>query len=253
MSLSRLATAYPKIPILASENWNLWMAEIKMLLIREKLWSVASGREKKSATRSADSGDWEEKAERAVATIFPFLDDTAKRLYGDEMDPVVLLEKLKKTYEIQGFSATFIVWKRLLGAKVEGSVQDFVAEVQGDAQILKAAKYTLDDGLIAAVLLAGLPEEYSPFITSVTQALRTNTVVLDTLISQILDESARVSIPEVADGLRNMALAAQKKGPGCWHCGLMSHKEANCWKKYPDKALGGQQKKKDDEEENLTL
>jgi hypothetical protein len=217
-----MATAYPKIPILSAENWNLWIAEVKMLLIWEKLWSVASGREAKPATDSTGFAEWEEKAERAVPTIFPFLDDT--------------WENLKKMYEIQGFSATFIVWKRFLGAKVDDSVRRYVAGIQEDAQILKAANYTLDDGLIAAVLLAGLPEEYKPFITSVTQSLRTNAVVLDTLVSQILEESVRVGFPEVKDGIKNMALAARGKGPECWHCGIKGHKEENCWKKYPDKA-----------------
>jgi len=232
----------PKIPILTTENWNLWKAEVKMLLIREKLWAVVCGRDEKpetdgtTATAKKNMAEWEDKAERATATIFPFLDGSAKKLLNTEelMNPVLLWSKLKSMYEVHGFSATFVIWKRLLGAKSEdfGSVQLYVADIQENVQILRAAEYTLDDGLIAAVLLAGLPRAYDPFITSVTQSLRTDSVKIDTLIPQILDEATRVG---GENGIKDLALHVHSKGPGCWHCGILGHKEATCWKKYPEK------------------
>ena len=86
----------PKVPVLTSENWNLWKVEMKMLLIREKLWAIVCGREEKpptdgtSAAAKRSLAEWEEKAERAVATIFPFLEPSAKKLLGEELNPLKL-------------------------------------------------------------------------------------------------------------------------------------------------------------------
>jgi hypothetical protein len=90
----------PKVPVLTSENWNLWKTEMKMLLIREKLWAIVCGREEKpptdgtSAAAKRSLAEWEEKAERAVATVFPFLEPSAKKLLGEELNPLELWKKL---------------------------------------------------------------------------------------------------------------------------------------------------------------
>ena len=128
-----------------------------------------------------------------------------------------------------------MVWKRLLGARADENIQVYVLGIQENAQILRSAGYTLNNELIAAVLLAGLPSEYGPFITSVTQSLRTNSVNVDALVLQILDEATRLGDSGMENGIRSMALASRGKGPTCWYCHESGHKEENCWKKYPDK------------------
>jgi hypothetical protein len=91
---------------------------------------------------------------------------------------------------------------------------------------LRAVGYTLDNELIAAVLLAGLPLEYGPFITSITQSLRTSSVNIDTLVSQVLDEAIRVRVVEVESGIgNNYAMVVKGKGLKCWYCGIVGHKE----------------------------
>jgi hypothetical protein len=256
-------TWLPKVPVLTQENYNLWKVEMKMLLIREKLWAVVSGRDEKPSTEGSAAStkkalvEWEEKAERAYATIFPFLEPSAKTLLGEELDPVELWSKLKKMYEIQGFSASFMVWKRLLGARASDDIRAYVSGIQENAQILRAAGHTLDNELITAVLLAGLPPEYGSFITLVTQSLRTNSVDIDALVSQILDEAMRVGDSGIEAGTRNVALVStklecwvchetghkaatcRKKGKIGRYCGFCdmrdSHTEETCWKKYPEK------------------
>jgi hypothetical protein len=122
---------------------------------------------------------------------------------------------------------------------------------------LRAAGHTLDNELIAAVLLAGLLPEYGSFITSVTQSLRTNLVDIDALVSQILDKAMRIGDSGIENGIRNMAIVStklecwschkighkaadcRKKGKTGRYCGFCdirdSHTEENCWKKYPEK------------------
>jgi hypothetical protein len=100
---------------------------MKMLLIREKLWAVVSSCDKKPFAKGLAAftkkalAEWEEKAERAYATILPFLKPFAKTLLREELDLVELWLKLKKMYEVQGFSVSFIVWKRHLRARARTS------------------------------------------------------------------------------------------------------------------------------------
>ena len=81
-----------------------------MHLIWESLWGYVDG----TVVKPTDQGTeafraWKEKAEKAVATIFPFLDPMAQQLLGDLMDPSALWEKIRKFYEVHGFSAMFVV------------------------------------------------------------------------------------------------------------------------------------------------
>jgi hypothetical protein len=72
-TMSVSTTWLPKVPVLTQENYNLWKVEVKMLLIREKLWAVVSGRDEKPSTEGSAAStkkalmEWEEKTERAYA------------------------------------------------------------------------------------------------------------------------------------------------------------------------------------------
>jgi hypothetical protein len=136
--MSATTAAIVKIPLLTNRNWPTWKVQMKMHLIRESLWGYVDGTEawptaqdKENITKKEQEAlkVWKDKAEKAVATIFPFLDPTAQQLLGDLMDPSALWEKIKKLYEVHGFSATFVIWKRLLGAKADKGPLEYAAKI----------------------------------------------------------------------------------------------------------------------------
>jgi hypothetical protein len=94
---------------------------------------------------------------------------------------------------------------------------------------LRTASHTLDNELIAAVLLAELPLEYGLFITLVMQSLCTNLVNIDALVSQILDEAMRIRDFGIENSIRNMAIVSTKLE--CWSCHEIRDKAADCRKK----------------------
>lgn len=104
-----------------------------MHLIRESLWDYVDSTEAKPKVTDVEKlalKAWKDKAEKAVATIFPFLESSTQQLLGEVVDPTVLWANIRALHKIHCFSATFVVWKRLLGTKAEDKIQGYVAKIQ---------------------------------------------------------------------------------------------------------------------------
>ena len=84
-----------------------------MLLKSERLWSVVSNRKPQPDGRSEDRPiraqlEWDDKAERTTAMIFPCLTHSAERHVADFEGLVV---ELKEVYSTSGFSARCNIWQ----------------------------------------------------------------------------------------------------------------------------------------------
>jgi hypothetical protein len=63
---------------------------MEMVLVREKLWSVVCERRVKPESGPKAQADYDDDAERATATIFLYLSETAERYVRELRDPVVI-------------------------------------------------------------------------------------------------------------------------------------------------------------------
>jgi hypothetical protein len=72
------------------ENYSIWKSKMEMTLIRERLWSIISQRRTKPETGAKALSDFEEDAERATATIFLHLSETAELYVHDLRNPVTV-------------------------------------------------------------------------------------------------------------------------------------------------------------------
>jgi hypothetical protein len=64
--------------LIGASNYPTWKSKIEMVLVRERLWSIISGRRVKPESGAKALTDFEEDCERATATIFLYLSDTAE-------------------------------------------------------------------------------------------------------------------------------------------------------------------------------
>jgi hypothetical protein len=72
------------------ENYAVWKSKMEMVLIREKLWGIVCERRTKPESGAKAQADFDEDAERATATIFLYLSETAERYVRDVRNPVAL-------------------------------------------------------------------------------------------------------------------------------------------------------------------
>lgn len=113
---------------------------MEMLLIRERLWPIVSQRKTRPVSSSTDSDSdsptkeqlaWDDEAERAMATIFLYLDDSTERHVQNIQDPVELWQKLKDLYGKAGFSARYLLFCQLfsMDLKLYKTMVDYVNTV----------------------------------------------------------------------------------------------------------------------------
>ena len=96
---------------------------MEMALIRERYWGIVAERKLRPESNHARQLEWDDEAERATATIFLCLSESAEKHVQDMRDPVAIWKKLKDVFEVRGFSARFILWRNLFSLKPNGSHQ----------------------------------------------------------------------------------------------------------------------------------
>ena len=80
---------------------------MEMVLIREKLWSIVCERRIKLDSSTKAQTKYNDNAERAIATIFLYLLETAERYIRDLRDPIIIWAKLKEVFATVRFIARY--------------------------------------------------------------------------------------------------------------------------------------------------
>ncbi len=229
-----------------------------MLLIRERLWPIVSQRKTRPVSNPTDDFTkeqlaWDDEAERATATIFLYLDDSTERHVQNLRDPVELWQKLKDLYGKAGFSARYLLFRRLFSLDIRQykNMGDYVNTVRAISHDLKDAGHAVDDEVLTAATLYGLDGTYETFAAFTVQRYRrADDISFDDVVAELLDESRRLDVtPELRQKIglgftgpveRGTALAAYKRGRiTCWHCKKLGHREESCWTKYPEQRPAG--------------
>lgn len=238
ITLTRIMTSFTtvQIPKLMPYSYDSWTTKIKMLLIREKFWSVVCQLKVRPDGGSEDKPteaqvEYDEEVERATATIFLYLSDDTERPVLEITDPVELWEKLKVIYTTTGFTTCFLIWWKLFGSALgaQKSVKDYVNHIRTCGQALKDTACVFPEGILSSVLLNGLGSGYETFVAFITQAycqLEGNK--FGELVAQILDEEKRQEDAELGYlKKKDMAMVA-RTWLTCWYCKRPGYKEETC-------------------------
>lgn len=244
MSTVTSSVTSSRIPLLTSANYDTWKTRMEMLLIRERLWPIVCQRRTRpegfglGEDVSRAQHEFDDEAERATATIFQYLDDSSERMVRDLRDPAELWKKLRDMYSSTGFCTRFGLWRKLLKAHLRdyGSIHEYIESIESSRRQLKDAGFEVDDEIMAAVLLKGLPGSYSDFVASVTEAYELSEAIrYDGLLVLLLAESRRQgderrSDAVIAMGSKKPASAVNGKEPvlRCGSCGKKGHKTKDC-------------------------
>jgi hypothetical protein len=220
-----------------ASNYATWKSKIEMVLIRERLWSIISGRRVKPESGAKALTDFEEDSERATATIFLYLSDTAEQHVRDLRDPIEVWNKLKESFSRVGFAARYNVWKQLFTVEFRNSenIEEYLDRVRGWVNTLREGGAEVSDEIMATVALQGLGKDFDTVISVVTCAKDRPT--FESLRGLLLEEEARK--PKRVQESMTAYAAGERKPVECWHCGKPGHKRDRCFELHPELREGG--------------
>lgn len=240
MSLSDKTFAFSRLK--GQENYEIWALRMESYLIEKNLYN------------SLDN-ELDENTKRALAAIRLALEDGPLLQIQGTQNAKQAWEMLKSLYSSKGFNSEFLTCKELFQTTLENSnnMESYLNTIKRLYDQLKAKGIEIPKQVIIAWTLNNLTDEYNGFVTTISQAYRTNkdAYSLESLFSNLLDESRRYNANEsqslalwIRDNKfhkkekRNIKRLGGEKGPKlyCAYCNKEGHREANCYNRYPNKA-----------------
>lgn len=169
------------------ENYEDWCFAVQNVLVLENMASAITERLPVSPTTSQTNEDAKAKA-KLVLTIDPSLYVHIKHA-ATTYD---LWNKLKNLFDDTGYTRKIGLLRKLINIRLENcdSMTQYVTQIVKISQRLQGAGFKITDEWIGALMLAGLPEKYSPMIMAIEHS--GIDVSADVIKSKLLDVCSEV-------------------------------------------------------------
>ena len=154
-------------------NYATWKIQAKMNLMKEDLFSIATGDETEPDGAEANGGaaavaKFRKRRDKCLALLVLSVDYKLLYLLGDPTDPVVVWNKLQSTFQRKTWANKLRLRRKLYGMKLENS-QDLQAHLKSFIEVfdeLSVIGDALEDEDKVINLLASLPDNYSTLVTA---------------------------------------------------------------------------------------
>ena len=184
-----------RIPkLIGSSNYDIWSIRIEAILVEKGYLKYILSNP--ATINSLDT--LEENAYKATALIKLALEDGPLLQTQYISNPYILWHTLLNLYKAKGFSSEFLLSKELINTTLnsyKGNIEDYINSFKRIINSLEARNIILPSKFVIALLLNNLNKDYEFIVASITQSIRTsnsNTISLDSIITQLLDESRRL-------------------------------------------------------------
>lgn len=218
-----------------SENYSTWAFSVKSLLEYHDLEKCIMP---SASATSAPAETEPDKLKKAKARIILSID---KHLFVHVASCETALEiwlKLKNMYEDNGLSRRIGLLRKLITSNLENfhTMDEYISEIIGTANKLNSIGFVITEEWIGSILLAGLSDEFKPFIMAVE-----NSGAL------ITGDSIKAKLCEMKSSKNDNDSSAffgkkkQKSGDiVCYECNKSGHFRRDCsvWKRKQSKTNG---------------
>ena len=210
-------------------KYELW--EVKFLghLRLQKLYDVVVPRDGENNAPDA------EKNANAFAELVQCLDDRSLALIIREAkdDGRKALTVLRQHYQGKGKPRVIALYTELTSLKLREteSTTDYTLRAEKTATALKSAEETISDGLLVAMVLKGLPENFKTFSTVITQREAQITFAEFKTALRNFEETEKSCKRTIQTG-DNVMVMKQKFQGSCFKCGWKGHKSRDCHSKH---------------------
>lgn len=146
-------------------------------------------------------------------------------------------DHLKKRYEDKGLSRRITLLKQMTQLSLEScnGMQDYINQMSDSWNKLKGINFAITEEWKVSILLAGLSNEFRPFILGLEA--RENEITSDYLIQKLIDNSDEKSGNKSAFSSNNKKKPKfVKKDKNCFNCGKGGHFANDCPEKKKNAA-----------------
>lgn len=208
-----------------SENYHTWVYAIRNIL-------TLKGFQKFIDEESTESDAT--KRDQCKATLALSVDESIYVHIQGHDTPFKIWKALKDLYEDKGLSRKIGLLRNLISTRLETSesMQSYIDNIVTNSNKLTGVGFALTDEWLAAIILAGLTDEYRPFIMGIeasNQAIKS-----DSIISKLLDTPTRTN--SNAEALFSKSKSGVKRKVKCFYCKKKGHTANECRVKKSDEA-----------------
>lgn len=146
------------------ENYEDWCFAVENVLVLEGMASAIKERLPSTPTAQQISEDAKAKA-KIVLTIDPSLYAHIRHA----QTAYDLWHKLKQMFDDAGYTRKISLLRKLINIRLENcdNMTQYVTEIVETAQRLQGTGFKITDEWVGALMLAGLPEKYSPMLMAI--------------------------------------------------------------------------------------
>lgn len=204
------------------QNYASWAFEVQAYLEHEGLWKCISGEETDQL-----------KLTQAKSKLILLIDKVNHHHILNAKNAEEIWTKLQETFQDNGLTRRVGLLRTLLNTKLIdcSSVDDYVSKVTTTAYKLSGCGLTVGDEWVGAILLAGLPESYSPMIMGLESS---GTKLTGENIKAKLLQNVKAITPnssETALVTSKVKNPNKSKGARCYNCNGYGHFAKHCKKK----------------------
>lgn len=200
------------------ERYELWEVKFKAHLRLQKLSSVITD-------DRDDTSKFKDKNSQVFAELVQVLDDKSLSLVIREADDdgKLALEILHNHYLGRSKPRIILLYTELttLQKKTDETATDYFLRAEKSATALKQAGEAVSDGLLVAMLLKGLPSEYSAFTTVITQKSEDMTFSEFKTALKSFEETERGRCLKGSENIMKTEVRTLR----CYTCGSEGHKK----------------------------
>lgn len=146
---------------------------------------------------------------------------------------------LQKLYETKGLTRKIGLLRNLISTRLDGcdNMQQYIDGIIGCSNKLTGIGFDISDEWIGAILLAGLTENYMPFIMGIEAS--DGNIKSDAIIAKLLDSQPNANASgEALIGQKKKFNKNKKETRECFNCGKKGHLKKACKKKKQDDGDG---------------
>lgn len=208
-----------------SENYQTWSFAIRSLLELhdlEKTIVAATARDSTPGTAQETDAD---KLKKAKAKIVLSMEPALYVHVQNCTSALEMWSKLKAMYEDTGLSRRIGLLRTLINATLDSSasMDEYISTIVGTANKLNGIGFTISEEWVGSFLLAGLTEQYKPFIMGIESS---NVAITGDSIKARLIEMGPSSCSQSAFYGKGPKPKSRLK---CEECGRPGHTIENCY------------------------
>lgn len=230
-SLVESKTTFSKLK--GRDNYHTWKIAAKSYLVIKKLWSCILKEPNENKAEEV------EKDLTAYSELNLLLDESIYSHIANANTAKAAWDALEKSFEDSGLCRKVELLKQMVRLTLNScdSIEDYVNKMVTLSLKVQKAGLNIENEVVASLMLAGLPDEYSPLVMALENSSKKLTV--DAVKTTLLQETRFQKMPDMIESEALVVKAKRDQKANnfrCHCCGEVGHFAKYCSKRSHDES-----------------